>query len=169
MEIRQANLIPKEYLHDRDFERFCKKTMRVLIVFCVIILLVSSAILSMWFYLDSNRDLDVPPEIKQKYSDALARSELLKNKIALLEIAKKEDCNVIPTLITILQTKPDNIKLTRVDISNNVQIEGFSNDPVSFNNYVAQINAQGSTKASVEKISVVNGVNTFVIKTEKIK
>lgn len=168
MEIRRANLIPDEYLLERDYQRFCEKTIRYLMAFLCFLLLMSSAILSMCYYLDKNRDMNVPPNIKQKYVDALARSELLKNKTALLEVAKKEDCNAIPTLANLLLSKPDSIKLTRIDISNAIQIEGFSIDPVTFNNYVAQINTQGSSKATVEKISLVNGVNTFIIKAEKI-
>lgn len=174
MQIQTANLIPKEYMQQEYYSRLCKKVTRILITVILIVLLLISIILGMCYYLQTNRDMDVPEAIKNDYITAQENSELLKKKKDLLLKAKSEDSLVIQTLFALLSAKPNDIKLTRLEITNTnaIQIEGFASDPASFNQYVSQINVQSSlfSKAVVEKIAASNGnVKTFSIKAERAK
>jgi hypothetical protein len=174
MQIQTANLIPKEYMQQEYYLQLCKKVTRILITAILSLVLLTSMIFGMCYYLQTNRDMDVPSTIKNDYLAAQENSELLKKKKELFLKAKSEDSQVIQTLSTLLSAKPNDIKLTRLDITNTnaIQIEGFASDPASFNQYVSQINVQSNlfSKAVVEKIAASTGdVKTFSIKAERAK
>lgn len=174
MQIQNANLIPKTYLQQRYYSQFCRKVTRILTITALVLLLLTSIIFGVCYFLETNRDMDVPESIKNEYVAAQKNSELLKKKKELFTMAKSEDSQVIETLSAVLSAKPSDIKLTRFEITNTniIQIEGFAHDPASFNQYVSQINAQSNlfTKAVVEKIADASGdVKTFVLKAERSK
>jgi hypothetical protein len=174
MKIQAANLIPKEYMRQKYYTQLSKKVITCLMASILILLLFTSIIFGSCYYLETNRDMDVPANIRNEYTAAQANSELLKKKTEMFVKAKSEDSMVIETLAALLSAKPTDIKLTRFDIANTnvIQIEGFANDPASFNQYVAQINAQSTlfSKAVVEKIAGTTGeAKTFSIKAERSK
>lgn len=174
MQIQSANLIPKAYMQQRYYSQFCSKVTRILTIIALALLLSTSIILGICYYLETNRDMDVPQNIRNEYAAAQKNSELLKKKKELFTMAKSEDSKVIETLSAVLSAKPSDIKLTRFEITNTniIQIEGFAHDPASFNQYVSQINAQSNlfTKAVVEKIADSSGdIKTFIIKVERSK
>lgn len=167
--VQQANLIPEEMRSQHAHNKLQKKLIRILGIYCFVILFITTTVFSVTYYLNFYSDLDVPPQIKAEYEAAIAGDELLMKKRSLLQSARNEDCDAIQTLANIISKMPEGTKLTRVNIAQSIQIEGFSYDPSASNLFVGNINALGYFRASPEKISSSNGVNTFVIKAEKLQ
>lgn len=173
MQIRPANLIPQEFVKNQEYEETCRKLRRLLVFGIFMLLLFVSIIAGIYYYMETNQDMDVPPEIKNEYLAAQKNNDLLQKKKELFQKAKSEDCRLIDTLHALLIAKPDGIKFTRLEISNTIRIEGFGTDPSKFNGYVAVINENKSDfpQAVVEKISSVpnQGLKTFSIKIARSK
>lgn len=171
------NFISEDVLKDQQYLVACKKITRILLGLFMIMLFVSASLWSMHYYIQNSRDKDVPESLKNEYNLAAKNSDLLANKNNIMIRATKEDRQIIPVIINLLDSKPGEISLMKIDITGNenneVLIEGFALDPEKFNTYVTNINTNNGVlvRATVDKLTS-NGSNnykTVLIKATQIK
>ena len=95
-----------------------------------------------WNYFAS--DKTIPQELVKRYQSAIEDTEQLTRRNAVVSQAIAEDRNLVKIVDTLAFIRPNDIKLTKleVDIQGNIIIEGFSSDSRSFNMYVSRINEE---------------------------
>lgn len=172
MQIRESNLIPVDFIRRRNYDDACFGIKRFFKLGILVLLGFSVTVGAYMYYIQNSRDQDVPEKIKTEYSKAQQDLIVLQKKEQMDKKVIEEDVNTLPILETLIQTKPSDIRLTKIEISANVLVEGFMRDPSACNQYVQALNSQSTVnKAIIERLTNVGltDMKSFGIRTNKGK
>lgn len=171
MEIEPVNFIPLHVRKETQYQRLKKRIGKIITIWMGVLTAVFLIESGFCYYIANSGFLEVPAQVKSDYEFSLKNKENLAKKMEVLTNAKRENLGVVSIVDAVVKSKPNNIKLMKLEISDTkpgepgVQIEGYTTDANLFSEFTERLSKQKAFDgAAVNRIGSNESVKTGLIK-----